>query len=392
MATNIPSIPDYVDEQDYEFILASYLGNVRDDVDKREGSIIWDSGAPCCIEIAKAYLYLQAMIANCFAASSQGTFLEMRCEEQGISREESTYAKRLGIFKDSAENPYSVTLGTQFSTINETNLVNFTVTEVYTLDGVTVPGSYILECTEAGEIGNQYFGEIVPVQNLNGLASATLSDILVPGEEEQSDDELKEEYFNTVNQKPFGGNITEYRQFVEDLDGVGTCQIYPVWNGGGTVKISFLNSSYDIPSDKLVEEVQDAIDPYYDDDKYAGKGLGTAPIGHVVTVVAPSEYTVDIDATIELASGYTLAQIKQNILDSIETYFLTLRKSWDNASDLNEYSLKIIIARVRSAILNTTGVENITSCKLNNDTVDITLTEDSTTQQIPVTGVITLNV
>ena len=43
MASNIPAIPDYVDEQDYEYILASYLGNVRDDVDKREGSIIWDS-------------------------------------------------------------------------------------------------------------------------------------------------------------------------------------------------------------------------------------------------------------------------------------------------------------------------------------------------------------
>ena len=70
MASNIPQVPDYVDEQDYEYILARYLGNVRDDVDKREGSIIWDSGAPLCIELAIAYLYVQVMVLNCFAASA----------------------------------------------------------------------------------------------------------------------------------------------------------------------------------------------------------------------------------------------------------------------------------------------------------------------------------
>ena len=158
MASNIPQVPDYVDEQDYEYILARYLGNVRDDVDKREGSIIWDSGAPLCIELAIAYLYVQVMVLNCFAASAPSPFLELRCEEQGITRDPATYAKRLGVFTDGQGGPYSVAIGTEFSTIDETNLTNFTVTEVYTLEGVTVPGSYILTCNEVGEIGNQYFG------------------------------------------------------------------------------------------------------------------------------------------------------------------------------------------------------------------------------------------
>lgn len=232
MVANIPQVPDYIDEQDYEYILARYLGNVRDDVDKREGSIIWDSGAPCCIEIAIAYMYLQSMILNAFAASAQSPFLELRCEEQGITRDPATYAKRLGVFTNGQGGPYSLVMGTEFSTISETNLVNFRVIEVYTENGITVPGSYILQCTEAGTIGNEYFGEIVPVLNLTGLATATLTDILVPGENDQDIEELRAEYFETVNQKPFGGNITEYRQFVEAIDGVGGTQIYPVWNGG----------------------------------------------------------------------------------------------------------------------------------------------------------------
>ena len=390
MAANIPSVPDYVDEQDYEYILSSYLGNVRDDVDKREGSIIWDAGAPACIEIAKAYLYLQAMILNAFAATAQSPFLEYRCAEQGIERDKATYAQRLGTFTNGQGEPYALAIGTEFSTISETNLVNFKVKEVYTSEGETVAGSYIMECTEAGTVGNEYFGEIVPLINLTNLATATLSDILIPGEAEQDIEDLREEYFETVNQKPFGGNITEYRQFIESLDGVGSCQIYPVWNGGGTVKISILDSNYDVPSSVLVETVQEATDPHYNDE-YAGKGLGMAPIGHVVTVVGGSKFTIDIDAEITLLQNYTLPQVKPNILDNIEAYFLSLRQDWDKADDLNNYGLKVIVARVRSAILNTTGVENILSCKLNDVEGDITLTENSTLQQVPVTGEIIIN-
>ena len=390
MVANIPQVPDYIDEQDYEYILARYLGNVRDDVDKREGSIIWDSGSPCCIEIAIAYMYLQSMILNAFAASAQSPFLELRCEEQGITRDPATYAKRLGVFTNGQGGPYSLVMGTEFSTISETNLVNFRVIEVYTENGITVPGSYILQCTEAGTIGNEYFGEIVPVLNLTGLATATLTDILVPGENDQDIEELRAEYFETVNQKPFGGNITEYRQFVEAIEGVGGTQIYPVWNGGGTVKISFIDSSFNAPSSTLIQEVQKAVDPHYNDE-YAGMGLGTAPIGHVVTVVGATEFKVDIVASIELEQGYTLQQIQPSIKDSIEEYFLNLRKNWKKADDLNNYSVEIIIARVRSAILNTIGVKNITDCTLNGDTVDIVLTEDSTLQQLPVTGDITIN-
>ena len=390
MATNIPQVPDYVDEQDYEYILSSYLGNVRDDVDKREGSIIWDSGAPCCIEISKAYLYLQAMILNVFAASAGSPYLEWRCEEQGIERDPATYAKRKGVFTNGAGGPFAITIGTEFSTVSETNLVNFKVTEVFTQNGQTVPGSYILECTQAGKIGNEYFGEIIPVLNLTGLATATLTDILVPGEDEQDLEDLRAEYFEVVRQKPFGGNIPEYREFIESLDGVGTCQIYPVWNGGGTVKIVFIDSTYNVPSSTLIESVQKAVDPHWNDE-YAGKGLGKAPIGHVVTVAGAQKYTTNIEANVVCATGFTIQQIKQAIIDNIESYFYGLRQNWSNSTDLNEYSVTIIRQRIISAILNTPGVENVTSCTLNNLSTDIVLTENSTLQQLPVTGEITLN-
>lgn len=390
MASNIPQVPDYIDEQDYEYILARYLGNVRDDVDKREGSIIWDSGAPLCIELAIAYMYIQAMVLNCFAASAPSPYLELRCEEQGIKRDPATHAKRLGVFTNGQGGPYSINIGTEFSTVDETNLINFTVEEVYTLNGETVPGSYILSCNQTGVIGNQYFGEIVPVYNLTGLATATLTDVLIPGEEEQDIEDLRQEYFDVVNQKAFGGNIADYREFVTAINGVSDCQVYPVWDGGGTVKISFINSDYDAPSQLLINKVQQEIDPHYNDE-YAGKGLGHAPIGHVVTVTSPENFEVDIDAEIEVVAGRTLLQIKQGIEDNLENYFLSLRKKWATATDLNEYSLKVIYERVKSTIMNSPGVENIISCTINNDTEDIELQEDATNQQIPIIGEINIH-
>lgn len=390
MVSNIPQTPDYIDEQDYEYILASYLGNVRNDVDKREGSIIWDSGAPCCIEIAKAYLYLQSMILNCFASSAQSPFLEYRCAEQGVERELATKAKRKGVFTDGQGNAFSLPIGTEFSTISETNLVNFVITEVFTDNGVTVPGSYILECTQAGEIGNEYFGEIVPVYNITGLATATLTDILIPGENDEDIEHLRQKYFNKVRQKTFGGNIPDYREFVESLEGVGTCQIYPTWNGGGTVKIAFIDSSFNAPSKTLVTYVQQQVDPHYNDE-YAGMGLGKAPIGHVVTVVGAQEYVVNVVADVVPATGFTLQQLSDSIKENIEQYFLDLRKNWDESTDLNKYSVNIIRQRVISAILNTPGVENVTDCKLNGKAEDILLLENKTSQQLPKTGSITLN-
>ena len=74
----------------------------------------------------------------------------------------------------------------------------------------------------------------------------------------------------------FGGNIADYKNKVELLPGVGAVKVFPVWNGGGTVKIVLVDSEWSVPSSELVEEVQEAIDPV----GTQGTGVGLAPIGH----------------------------------------------------------------------------------------------------------------
>ena len=389
MSVNVPSIPDYMEDTDYEVILSNYLGNVRDDVDKREGSIIWDAGAPCCIEIAKAYVYLYAMVLNCFASTAEAPYIDYRAEEVGLERDKSTYASRLGTFTDGNNAPFSIAMGTSFSTINETTLVNFTITSVYTVDGVTVPGSYILKCDTAGTVGNEYFGAIVPVHNINGLATATLTDILIPGEEQENTETLRLEYFRRVKTKSFNGNVAAYKELVTSIEGVGSCQVYPAVLGDMTIKLSILDSNYNKASETLVTNVAKALDPYYDDSNYAGQGLGLAPIDHKTVAVTGTELTVNISATLTLDSGVTLQAILPTLTANIESYFLQLRKGLAEGDELNKYKCSVYLAKIQSYIVNTQGVANITNLKLNNVASDVVLTETKALQQIPIKGVLT---
>ena len=73
------------------------------------------------------------------------------------------------------------------------------------------------------------------------------------------------------------------------IAGVGSTKVTPLWDGGGTVKLTILNSEFSKASSILIETIQEEIDPTKD-----GQGLGIAPIGHIVDVDTAEEITVDI--------------------------------------------------------------------------------------------------
>ena len=172
------------------------------------------------------------------------------------------------------------------------------------------------------------------------------------------------------------------------MDGVGAVQVYPTWNGGGTVKCSVLGADFLPASPTLVENVQNAIDP-----PAQGMGLGLAPIGAQATIAAPAEVTVNVSATLTLASGYSLEQVQPLVESAIEAYLLTVRQGWGTqlGTSTVEYSADVYLSRITAAIVGTTGVVNATDVTLNGGTSDVILTETGTTQQIPVTGTVTLS-
>ena len=120
--------------------------------------------------------------------------------------------------------------------------------------------------------------------------------------------------------------------------------------------------------------------------------ISAAKAGAQVTVVSPESLTVNVSAALTLQAGYQIGQVQQPIEQAVEAYLLTIRKEWDTNTSTNSvvYAADVYLARITAAMIGVTGVVNATNVQLNGAAADMTLTEDGTTQQVPVIGTVTL--
>ncbi len=127
--------------------------------------------------------------------------------------------------------------------------------------------------------------------------------------------------------------MADYLYFTNELDGVGGVKVYPAWNGGGTVKVVIIDSDYNKPSEKLVNDVQTAIDPIPNQ----GIGKGIAPIGHTVSVYGVGETIINISTHITFQEGYTWEDVKPRFIASLKEYTenVVIRTSYIETRALN---------------------------------------------------------
>lgn len=384
-------IGEKLQQYTYEYLMSLALSFVPDDRDKREGSVIYDALAPFCQVLSAGAIELKNFYSQTYALTASGEYLDTRVAEQGIHRHVATYAVKKVVLKDSEGKPVFVPLGTRFSTVSSTQPVNYKITAQYTEDGVSVPGAYEATCEEVGTIGNQYFGDLVNITFVQGLASAYMAATLVPARDNETDEELRDRYLEVLNQPAFGGNIADYKAKVAEISGVGAVQVYPVWDGGGTVKLSIIDPAYNRCSDEFLSAVQNAVDPE-NSQGVKGTGMGIAPIGHKVTVVTPDEAPVSITATVTLQAGYYLDHVKEPVQNALADYFLSLRRAWADAGELNIYNCDVFVSRVYAVILSVPGVVNVSNVQINGKASDLQLVQNGQIQQLPTLSEVTLNV
>lgn len=364
-------------QKTYANILAAQLARVTESIDKREGSLIQTALGPESYGLEEAYMDLEQMQRNAYGPTATGDALDDIVAEAGLSRYPASAAVRLGIFN------IDIPLGSRFSTNDGAAAAVFVATKQ------VGSGRFQMTCETAGAAGNHYSGALLAITFVQGLTSAELTDILVPGADEESDDDLRARWKSYLTSKPFGGNVASYRMDTMSIDGVGGVQVYPTWNGGGTVKCSIIGADFMPASTTLMDAVQTIIDPVQN----SGKGYGLAPIGSMVTVSTPEAINIDVEATVMVAPGYTIEQIKPLIVAAIQEYMLTIRRGWDKPTipGTTNYSVVVYRARVTTAILSVQGAVNVTSITLNGADADVVMAEEGTLQQIPIVGVVTLH-
>ena len=379
---NPNELADELEAQNYDYWLNLMLDNVPNDIDKREGSIIYDAVAPAAMVSAQQSLSLANIIRETYIKTAQGEFLDYRAVEHGTSRYAATNTEVKGKFNDDAGNPINVNIGDRFASIAESPIF-------YTVIKANNDGTAEMQAEEAGTSANSYIGQVLPVTPNDNLAWAEITEIIAPARDAETDDHLRERILKSDAWLAYGGNIADYLDMIHKISEVGAAQVYPVWAGSGTVKLVIVNNDLMPASSDLVKKVKNIIDP---EDNEA-QGVGLAPIDHRVTVVAPEVLKVDVSIQLQLTDQANKVAVEKGIKDMLNELFSELRKDWDtiNATVGRGYSLSIYRSRILSKIMLIDGVADSQLPKLNNEDKDIHLIFSNEVSQLPILGEVTIS-
>lgn len=329
----------------YGVILEDMLSRVTTDTDSREGSIIYDALAPCAYHLAQTYFALDMFVDLVSGDTAVGEYLDRVVSDYGITRKVATYAVR------QITTTGAVNIGTRWG-INDTS---------YAITALLSTNTYSATCEQLGETGNQYTGALENIDNVSGI-TATLTDIITSGQDEETDDNLRERFYTYLQRPSTSGNAFNYNEWALLVPGVGDAKVFPLWDGNGTVKVLVVDSNMAI--DETLEPI---VLSYIET---------VRPIGATVTVDSPGEKIIGITANIVLNGMLIYEDVVSAFTSAIATYFKELV--------FDTYSVSY--AKVGSLLLSTPGIADYNTLLVDGGTANITIGET----EMPIVGEITL--
>lgn len=329
----------------YEEFLQEMLDKVPSNVDKREGSIIYDALAPCAFFLAQQCFQIENYTDLVLPDTAIGEYLDRTVAAYGLSRKEATAAVRYMTTSG------SVATGTRWA-INDV---------VYTVSDYLSENLYEATCETAGEIGNQYSGILSPLSNVTGV-SAALGDIITAGTDEETDAALRERFFSKVQLPATSGNAYHYQQWALEVPGCGAAKVFPLDNGPGTVTVLVVDDDHEV-SETLPISVSEYIET-------------VRPIGATVTVESPEKLIVSVTANVSLDGSATIDKITESFKAALSGFL----------KDTIFETYKLSYAKISSLLLDVVGVDDYDSFLLNGAVANVSVG----TKQIPTIGSITL--
>lgn len=279
----------------FEHLMEKSLPEIPLHLDKRTSSIIYAAVAVNNMEMSEMYIWLDNILKLAFAQDSSGEWLEKRAYEAGVDRWKPVKARRRAAFNIPVENGERFFVDDLFYRVIDTGVV---------------------ECEEEGAIGNRppNDSELLPVSNITKLETAILGEVIIPGEEEESDISLLERFLIERRRKATSANKAHYKKWAEEVEGVGKAKVFPLWAGDGTVKVVIVNSEMKPASLELVQAVNDYIDPV------PGMGEGEAPIGATLTVESAQNKEITIRAKVSLR-GNAVEAVSDKVAEELKLMF-----------------------------------------------------------------------
>lgn len=350
-------------EKTVDEIRDELLENISDIYQKSEGFPVWDILSAFAYGLKSLWTKVYNVEAQMDVDNMTGTDLERFVfQRKGLERKAAN--KSVAVIRI-VTGAGTITEGDLFATALDTRF-EATETKVVT-EGDTVN----VRAVVAGASGNVAANTItqMPV-TITGIAEVTNDAPAVDGFDAESDDALRDRYYEALQEPATSGNVYHYKRWAKEVSGVGDAKVFGLWAGDNTVQVVIIDSDKKVPSAETVARCQEYIDP-----DIAGSGEGEAPVGAYCTVTAATALNVNIVTTLDYDGDEVV--IREEFEEKVTEYLASI------AFNSNYVS----IAKIGDILLDIDGVNDYLDLEINGSTSRITIPEKS----VAVLGTVTIN-
>ena len=380
-------LPFYLQDQTEENIMSRMLDKVPSDIDKSEGSFIWDAQAPVAFMLSEAALWAQELLRRGFASTAasdneayRSPELDLRAAEHGLTRREAVASSGSVLFtgKPGTVVPAGTYVATPADEISGESSVEYVTTAEITMSD-TGSGTAPIRAVIPGKRGNVPAGVIqVMMTSISGITSVTNPEPTKSGADIETDQSLLERFYAKVRSQGTSGNKAQYMQWANEIAGVGGVEVVPLWKGPGTVGMYVIDTDKRAASKDIVDAVQKYIDPTQD-----GQGEGMAPAGPVITAMPAEEVKINISVKVQRTQEKpsTLDEIRQLIEDGVRTYLQQI--AFNRKDPLVRYT------RIAAVLLDIPIIVDYTDLAINGNTEQVNIEIGS--GQVAVLGTVSVS-
>ena len=333
-----------------ETILNRMLSDIDDTYDKSKGQFVYDILSSVAKEFETGYAENEKKTINNHIANATGRDLEELVKQYAnMDRKKATYSN--GKVKITAD------VGSKFLTGNLVSIgsVNYAADKDYVADSSGIIEANVV-CTELGSVGNTKENTIIYFpKTISGLKSVTNKKEFNNGYDEETDQELRDRYYEKIGNPETSGNVAQLKYWAKSVTGVGDAKVIECWDGPGTVKIIIIDSNKDVASDELCNTVKDYIE------SVRPACSGTLTVESAISTVININMVAKVDT-----SQYNIGEIKADIESNLAQYL----------KDVSFGQSTVSYFAIADKIFNSKGVKNLVSLEINGSKEDISITEN----------------
>lgn len=341
--------------EDEKIIHDRIMDNISDEYDKSKGEFVYDVTKPVAVEFAEQQKKIATVQEKLDIEKLTGDELTRTVYQRtGISRKPATQATTTVIVSGTAG------ILVKVGELVGTETILYTVIEEAVLNESGFAHVRI-QCNEFGQIGNVPANTIVNFPaSINGLVNVYNPDPVVDGYDEETDNDLRERYYDKLQRPGKAGNKYHYREWALEVTGVGDAKVFPRYNGPLSMKVVVIDANKLPATSELIEAVREHIEvemPFGVDD---------------LNVKSAEALLINLSVVLTLMPGYTEEVVKTNIKKNITQH-------------LKEIAFKtsfVSYAKIGALIIESDGVLDYQDLLINGSTANVVIPDDG----VPVMG------